>query len=183
MIFSDHVNVFSVSWPAKCININYMKTLHFFALFSYLTYFTIKKKRCTYFVVWKMCIIDMCNQNVHFLFNTHHCFVCVCDSTCDGFWYTEVGLDVGCYVCFEVPKFINIYYKYFLLRVCREFVVMCLRWNRMFTRSPLWTHLVALYERRWMKIRNWELKGQKDFISRWHCLTCWKLNDNCINEK
>jgi hypothetical protein len=28
---------------------------------------------------------------------------------------------VGCYVCFDVSKFINIYYKYFLLRVCGEF--------------------------------------------------------------
>jgi len=43
------------------------------------------------------------------------------DSTCLAFSYTEVGLDVGCYVCFDVPKFINIYYEYVLLRVCREF--------------------------------------------------------------
>jgi hypothetical protein len=39
---------------------------------------------------------------------------CVCvrererDSTGLAFWYTEVGLNVECYMCFEVPKFINI---------------------------------------------------------------------------
>jgi hypothetical protein len=53
--------------------------------------------------------------------------LCVCDFTFLAFWYTEAGLDV--------PKFINVSYLYISWWKFVGNIVMCLRWNGMFTKS------------------------------------------------